>query len=847
MTLMLKHFIGTARQLALVLANFCLIAFLSVFFTAHALAQQESIAAKMAPIISFILNAGDLPAIPRPQANSSLALDLQERADDAIDLSTNDSLLVEFDRQPTNVELCFDINTPRNGLQFELNGEVLNRVLNIENCIVIPASQQRSINYLLIRTTSSSARFSRFELSSTTPVDLLGFPTVTRGQWDNEAVRKVLKIFAYGGQATDNQIQIWANLRPGAAIREMLNFDEFNAKLSPQVPSEPYDDIISVSGAGTYRGLTNYLASDASALPFPTAGRARENFIDLPSPGIFPRRFDQVIGKLASIRGLNPFRQKIGLWETNYHMVANMDAGVNESQIIRYYDDIMKEHAKPNVPYYKIMGVAAKSAAIAMQYGHRLNQWIENNATCRCNDDFAREIHQLFFGILGESDPNHEEITIPETAKMLTDMAVPTFTFTRPVDGQQSNAFADEITFGTARHHLQDVQIFGLSISGANAAEKIDTLMPISIEHPDSLENLPIIIVEGLADDNLNNSQKRILRQVWRDLGVNRNFLTFVRGYATSRLFHSASQFKHATTLDRAIYFANRYNTSNIEAYYGGTRFFNQDFGTAPTNVEEIGIPIVNIIQSERAGDVFRPVNNVFGAQSSEQAANSSLVFTRNYNRSANTSLGDFINNFANRCTDCDFGAGWVKDWTKVMPRDANGEYPVEYVARWLWRHAVGSMQGYTEVEEAHLSSFLGAVSLVEEDSGGENPTNSFFQTPLVWDLNQVLCVRADRIALNEPAANLSDIIESANTDIRCLADSNQAYSPAEQAELDLAINSDNLQNIVYLRQLVNELKAKRMPLEPSGTVEARRANARINVAMSFIFATPYVFATGGQ
>lgn len=829
----------------------CFISALLCLLTTQAQSQQtdsKTSAAMLAPIINLLLE--ELPPIERPNANESISLGLNDRNDPVRDLGTNDSLLIEFEKQRTSVELCFDIRriaNNNNGLIVELNGKPIRVLANDENCIVITASQQRSINYLLIRTTSRSVRLARFELGSTNPTDSLGFPTVSRGQWDEDAVRKVLKVFAYGGHATDSQIRAWAHNRPASAIREMLNFDQFNPRLSPQVPDEPYDQLTSLSQGGTLRGFTDHISSDSSNLPFPTFGRVRENFTDSPIFQSFPERWDTVFGKMASIRGLNPFRQKIGLWETNYHMVANIDAGVSQSQIVSYYDDIMNEHAKPNVPYHQVIGVAAKSAAIAMQYGHRLNQWIENRGECRCNDDFAREIHQLFYGIFGENDPNHEDGTIRETAKMLTDMPINRFRYTRPRDNRNFDAFEDTVSFGTSRHHVPDLVILGQTVSGANAAAKIDSLMPISMQHQESLENLPIMIVQGLADDNLSEGKKRTIRTVWRNMGVNRNFLSFIRGYALSRLFHNPTQFKHATSLDRAIYQANRYNTSNLEAYYGGTRFFKADFNNQNTrNVEQIGVNILDIIRRDNAGDVFEPINNVFGAQSSAEAANSSLAFSENYNRSANSNEFGYLDNFANRCNDCDAGSRWVKDWTNVIPPQ-NGNYRVEYVARWLWQHITGGLTGYTAVEEAHLSSLLGAVSPVSEDFGQENPTASNFQTPLVWDINNLLCIRADRLSRNESASSLNDLVNNRDVIRRCNSDSNGRYSTVEQAALDLAITTTNIQNIGYLRNLVNELKAQNLELNPTNTVAARRANARINAAVSFIFATPYVFATGGQ
>ena len=208
-----------------------------------------------------------------------------------------------------------------------------------------------------------------------------------------------------------------------------------------------------------------------------------------------------------------------------------------------------------------------------MQYGHRTNIWVSRGGefVCECNDDFAREIHQLFFGILGEQDPqstasynNHEEVTIPQTARMLTDMQVRY--------NNTLNRFPDTVTFGTGNHHTAPLNILNQQISGANASQKIDNLVDVSIEHPESLEALPIIIISGLADDNLlNNSaqasaRRAALRDAWAAMGSNKNFLQFIQAYAVSELFHNSDQRKYMTTAERLVYKANRYYLTNTES-----------------------------------------------------------------------------------------------------------------------------------------------------------------------------------------------------------------------------------------------------------------------------------------
>jgi len=832
-------------------AVFVLISTLLCFVSdSQAQTQGSNRAARIVPIIvQLLLDEPDRTPEPRPAASNTVTLDLNEQVNPRIDIDGNDALLIEFELQEEDVELCFDLFGPavnQGALQLELNGEPLTASFGSDNCFVITQNQQRTTNFLLLRTTDTlTARVRRIELTLSRPLDALGFPTVTRGQWDERAVRKVLKVFAYGGHASGQQIRDWANLRPQNAINQMLNFELVNERLSPLVAGETYSELATTGGAlGTLAGFADFLASDASNLPFPVAGRIRENFAPVPTRQLFPERFNSVFAKMATVRGLNPFRQKIGLWETNYHLAVNAEAGVGQTQIVAYYDAIMNEHQKTGVPYHQVMGVAAKSAAVATQYGHRSNQWIESQGECRCNDDFAREIHQLFYGIFGDTDPNHEEGTIRQTSRMLTDMPVPRVSFDSPRAGRRFDVLGNTVDFGQRFHHQGDLTILGHTISGNTASQKIDNLMPISMQHPESLENLPIMIVQVLADDNLSSGDSAILRRVWRDMGVDRNFLRFIRGYALSRLFHDPTQYKYATSLERGLYLANRFNTSNIEAFYGGTRFFNADNnGNRPTDVADIGVDVQGILSGDNAGNVFEPINNVFGAQSALEASDSALSFSQNYNYSATDSIATYLDNFATRCPSCDGGNDWLKSWNGVIPANNQGAYPADHVARWLWEYIVGNTDQYSSVEEAHLVSLLGAVSPVNFDAGGANPSNTNFHTSLVWDLNHLLCVRADRLDRGETAVALSDLV--ANVNRYCRASNSGEYNSVEQAALDIPITQQTLTNQAFVQAIVNELKQVNVPIDSTDTVEARRAADRVNAAVAFIFATPFVFATG--
>ncbi len=57
--------------------------------------------------------------------------------------------------------------------------------------------------------------------------------TVKSKDWDEFHVRRVLAAFAYGGLATEQQIETWGSMKPAQAVSEMLTFSTVNSKLSP--------------------------------------------------------------------------------------------------------------------------------------------------------------------------------------------------------------------------------------------------------------------------------------------------------------------------------------------------------------------------------------------------------------------------------------------------------------------------------------------------------------------------------------------------------------------------------------------------------------------------------------
>ena len=362
----------------------------------------------------------------------------------------------------------------------------------------------------------------------------------------------------------------------------MITFDEFNDLLSPD----------NVSGAdGTLAGLARTWMSSEG--PMPTNRRESFDVDQWSSPSNAWRA-------AITRTGPNPVRHRIGLLETNYHLAVNQDAGVNNWQVFRHYDDVMGALAD-GLPYHQVLARAAGTAAVATQYNHRTNRFSDGRFFG--NEDFARELHQLFFGILGDYDPEeHEIVTIRNTAKMLTDMEVAWIEETE----DEGAHWDDTVTFGTEFHYPSSLEILGQEIAGATAEEMIDAVVEIAIDHAESLDNLPLIIVRFLADDVLDDVETAAIQEAWGEM-ESKNLLDFLRAYATSTTFHSPTRVHRWTSIERNMLLSNLITLTTDEAVLG---LFDPN-----SQIRTEGVAI------------FRPLWNVFGGQTGLDATASGLVF----------------------------------------------------------------------------------------------------------------------------------------------------------------------------------------------------------------------------
>ncbi|MGI9336082.1 MAG: DUF1800 family protein [Gammaproteobacteria bacterium] len=535
---------------------------------------------------------------------------------------------------------------------------------------------------------------------------LPGLPTVSNEVWDDAAVRRVLHTFAYGGQATDYRIAVWAKMAPAAAIEQILKFSQHNPLLS-RPHRQDRDGLLERNGS--LRSLTRFWASSVAGNGVPSEQREQ---LDVDAWGAPFRTWLYA----ARMRGLNPFRHKIGLWETNYHMAVNLK-GLSSRQVLAYYDEIMAAHARYS-SYHEVMNRAALSAAVARQYGHLYNRY--KDGVCHCNEDFAREYHQLFFGIFGAYDPvEHEEVTIKNTAAALSHM--------RLIRGNAPALWqGDKLEFKTRQHPDGPLRILQTPNFGRDAEERISGLSPIAIEHPESLDNLPVKIVRDLADDDLSNTEIAALRRAWRSM-KDKDLLRFLRAYAVSTLFHSKNRVKRWTSIDRHLLTANLYAHRNAEHYADTTN---------------MGL----LLWFEEIRP-FHPLHDVFGHQTGPEAAASADIFRKQY--AISTERGwRFLK------TSWDYEGGELKkDWRRAMGK-RGGRYSVEAVAKWLWRRFIADgLKNYGPLEQAHLHALLATgddIALLAHPSNIDKPVtvDEIASRPslrrLIQDLGNA------RMALNE-------------------------------------------------------------------------------------------------
>lgn len=515
--------------------------------------------------------------------------------------------------------------------------------------------------------------------------------TIEASEWTETAVRKVLHTFAFGGFASDAQIKAWAGMKPEEAIDEILSFQPYHTQLSPPDPTDKLNQ-----KTGSLAALGKHWASSASDNPTPTSTR---NDYKVASEG---QSVSHIWVAAATRRGLNPVRHRIGLWETNYHLAVNRRAGVNNYQLLAFYDAIMDALASGK-SYQDVLAIAASSAAVATQYNHREN--IFKDGKFLGNEDFAREFFQLYFGILGDDDSSYHEFTsIRNTAKALTDMTVK---FVKQGDG--SNSLGTQVTFGTQLHYPGSLEILKSDIKGATAKDKILNLAQVAVQHKESLQNLPLIIVRDLADDNMNDEKAAMIRKIWADLKT-KNLLAFLKQYAISKAFHHGTRFKYKSSLSRNITVHNLITLGNQASYL--------DLYKLSRNLRSEGVV------------AFEPTHDVFGGQTGLEASQSKDVFRSIYNRSTGLLVWIARSHWPETGK-----VVWEKNWGSVIPKESDGTVRVKQTAEWLWeRFVADGLKHFGALERAHVYALLASGTDLGYWMDPKNPTRVYSKQELETD-----------------------------------------------------------------------------------------------------------------
>ncbi len=531
-----------------------------------------------------------------------------------------------------------------------------------------------------------------------------GLTPVSTGEWGETHVRKVLHAFALGGFASDTQIAAWAAMEPAQAVAEMLTFDYVNDKLSPNTEDASASHCQSLEELQDFWGSA---ADPANPMPY----KHRSKYATL-SSGTIPRlstgNLQRTLVQAINTRGCNPFLYFVAFYITHDHAAISVD-NTGAALIRNYFDDVLAElNASGNI--VDVLAAAAKSAAFSKAYGHQYNHFLNDKESFEGNDDFAREFHQLLFRILGTTeDPDyHENTTIEHTSWLLTGMDIDKVQnaygsassgdwYVDPIDFSDhydTNSKPRYLKNATYHYHSQlgggsCLEIYGTQVCGSNAAEKIDVLAPIAAAHQESMDNMPVKIVDFFADDNLDESKKTALRTAW----ANRNYdlLGFLRDYAASTAFHSETTHKYWAPYVRNIAIHNLNTLSSEEAYA-------RKVYESPVNR-----------MAQQGFTAFEPAHNVFGLTTGLQAANNRFIFKSAYVANA-TSPGFLYKNTATYSVDDDpaNNVTWNKNWGSVVPANANGKYVVGEVAAWLWQRFIADGgKNFDPIARAQVQSLL--------------------------------------------------------------------------------------------------------------------------------------------
>jgi hypothetical protein len=534
-----------------------------------------------------------------------------------------------------------------------------------------------------------------------------GLSSVSKKNWDETHVRRVLRAFAYGGHATESQINTWAGMHGSDAVAEILTFDFNNERLSPTEDA-------TADYCHSLVALQDFWGSDDPDNPLRWDDRIRYSHL-YTGTDLRDENYQRTYTLAVSTRGCNPFLYKMAFYLSNYHgSIHERNAG--DALIRDYFDDYMAV-LNSGADFVEVLTAGASHAAVARAYRHDRN-YVRYNGDFIGNEDFAREYLQLFFGILGTTiDSDYYETTmIKNNARVLTGMAVDqdpdNFGSDDGGDWYLSPInFTDHVDLrGNSKRNLSNhnagcVEVLYTDICGATAAEKLQALGPVAAAHEESMQNTPVKIIGFFADDNLDEDKIAQIRVAWED--SNNNLLAFLQAYASSTAFHNESTFKYFTTFDRNL------NIQNANFLTNEGIFTTKYWLNAHDRMRRQGM------------EIFRPIRNVFGHQTGVDALNNPFIFRDAFY--SNAIFPGALSGVRLSYTLSDGGPTqeWVKDWGAVVPTDKKGRYLVDDVADWLWNRFIGDDgKNFDTIARAQVQALLaeGVDFALSVDPGNTDP-----------------------------------------------------------------------------------------------------------------------------
>jgi len=546
-----------------------------------------------------------------------------------------------------------------------------------------------------------------------------GFNTVSKKQWNETHVRRVLRAFAYGGHATESQINDWSRMSASQAVSEILTFGFNNERLSPSEDA-------TADHCHSLVALQDFWMSDDPANPLRWDDRIRYSHL-YTGTDLSDVNYQRTYTLAVSTRGCNPFLYKMAFYLSNYHgSIHERNSG--DALIRDYFDDYMAV-LNLGASLTEVLTSGASHAAVARAYRHDANR-VRSNGDFIGNEDFAREYLQLFFGILGTSIDNeyYETTTIKNNARVLTGMAVDqddtNFGSDDGSDWYLSPIiFDDHIdqrgrTLNNLSNHNSDcLEVLYTNICGATADEKLQALGPVAAAHEESMQNTPVKIINFFADDNLDDTKIAQIRAAWAN--SNDDVLAFIRAYAASTSFHNESTYKYFTAFDRNLIVQNANFLTNEGIFT--TKYWRN----AHDRMRRQGM------------EIFRPIRNVFGHQTGVDAMNNPFIFRDAFfsNWFDPGALSDVRISYT--LSEGGPSQVWVKDWSVVVPADKKGRFIVEDVADWLWNRFIGDDgKNFDTIARAQVQSILaeGVDFALSVDPGNTDPDTYYTSAEIAGD-----------------------------------------------------------------------------------------------------------------